>query len=281
MQIAPFGSSTASGQVARAALEFWRLAGDPPGFPRDPEPLIALHLPVAVHDVPELTCERAAAWVARAGLPAVPATPDRPLRGCLLALRGRAFLLLDPRDPADERRLTVAHELGHFLLEVHEPRLRAIRALGPGAAAILDGERRAGFDERLQALLAGVPLGPHVHLMARELDGSIGCPRVAAAECRADAFARELLAPRAALHGEVLALAGRPYQQRWALVAELLRDRFGLPMIAAGGYARDVVEEITGGESVGAWLGIAPRVQAPGETVDATQALHCERPPWD
>ena len=275
------GASAPIGQIARAAMQYWQLVGGPAGFPRDPEPLIALHLPVYVHDLPELTCARAAAWAARAGLPALPAIPDRPLRGCLLALRGCAFLLLDPRDPADERRLTVAHELGHFLLEVHEPRMRATRALGPDAGAILDGERRAGFDERLRAVLADVPLGPHVHLMARETDGRIGCPRVAAAECRADAFALELLAPRSALLDQVLALAPRPRLQRWALVTDLLCGRFGLPLIAAGGYGRALVEEITGGESVGAWLGIEPGGQESGQTGEAARAFDNERSMWD
>jgi hypothetical protein len=232
-------------------MELWDRLGAPPGFPRDPEPLLSLALPLSVLPLPELSCGGAAAWAARHELPAVPAVPDRRLRGCLIAGRGRAIVLVDPADPPPERRLTVAHELGHFLLEVHEPRADVARALGPAALAVLDGERSATFDERLGAVLADVPLGPHVHLMTREADGSIGCPRVSSAECGADAFALELLAPPAAFSSEVLALATKPLQQRWAAVTELLRDRFGLPQIAAGCYARAVVEELTGGESVG------------------------------
>jgi hypothetical protein len=244
-----------AGQVTRLAFEFWQRAGNPPGFPRDPEPLLALHLPLAIQPLPRLSSARAATWAAAHGLVALPDAPDRPLRGCLIAVRGRGFLLVDPDDPPDERRLTVAHELGHFLIEVHEPRRRAIGALGPDASALLDGARPATFDERLHAILAGVPIGPQVHLMAREPDGSIGCPRIAAAECGADAFALELLAPAAVLHPAVVALAPLPRQQRWALVTELLHDRFGLPTINAGGYARDLVEQLTGGASAREWLG--------------------------
>ena len=268
----------AAGHVARLALEFWQRASGPSGFPRDPEPLIALHLPVAVHDLTDLTYARVAMWTARAGLPAPPALPDRPLRGCLVAGRGRGFVLVDRRDPPDERRLTVAHELGHFLLEVHEPRGRALRALGPRAAAVLDGERPASVDERLQAILADVPLKLHVHLMAREDDGCIGCPRVAAAECGADAFARELLAPRAVLRPEVLAVAGLPLQQRWALVTDLLRQRFGLPVIHAGGYARGLIAEFSGGEHVREWLGVES--DAAGEQPNGSGTKASDVAPW-
>src|SRR3712207_1394719 len=126
----PVAAPASTGQVARLAFEFWQRAGAPSGFPRDPEPLLALQLPLAVHPMPGLTGARVVAWAAGIGVAAQLDAPGRPLRGCLLALRGRGFLLVDPQDPADERRLTVAHELGHFLIEIHEPRRRAIQALG-------------------------------------------------------------------------------------------------------------------------------------------------------
>lgn len=242
------------GRSARLAFELWHRLGGADGFPRSVEDGVALHLPIAIHDLPGLSCARVAAWAAANGLPAMADTADRPLRGCLLVRRGRAFLLLDPRDPPDERRLTIAHELGHFLVEIERPRARAARALGAGGTAILDGDRPATLAERLAAVLADVTLAPADHLMARETDGSIGCPRVAAAECAADAFALELLAPRAALRDDVLALAGVPRGQRWALVVDLLRGRYGLPGIAAGGYARGLVADLTGGASMAEWL---------------------------
>jgi hypothetical protein len=244
------------GHIARLAAEFWQRCGDPPGLPRDPEPVIPRRLPVAVQEVRGLSSARAVAWATRAGIPAVAVTPDRRLRGCLIALRGRAFVLVDPGDPPDERRLTVAHELGHFLLEVAEPRARVVGALGPGSAVVLDGERPATFDERLGAILAGVPLAAHVHLMARDPDGAIGCARIASAECAADAFALELLAPRAALMPAVLSLAHQPRQHGWARLTDLLHHRFGLPYISAGGYARALIDDLTGGARVHEWLGL-------------------------
>jgi hypothetical protein len=148
----------APGRIARLALTFWTEAAGPSGYPRDPEPLIDFALPVAVQDLPGLNVAVLRAWAARHGFPAVEAGPDRALRGCLLARRGQAFLLLDPRDPPDERRVTVAHELGHFLLEVWWPRRAVQRALGPAALAVLDGERAPTLTERLDAALAGLRL---------------------------------------------------------------------------------------------------------------------------
>lgn len=248
------------GRIVRLAFETWRDLGGAAAFPRDPEPLLALGLHLAVQDLPGLSCATVAAWVARLGLPAMPAEPDRPLRGCLLSGGGRAFLLLDPDDPPDERRLTVAHELGHFVVEVLEPRARATRLLGPAARQVLDGVRPAAFDERLQAVLNGVALSVYSHLMPRAADGSIGCPRVAQAELLADAFACELLAPRSALFAEVRALASQPLAERRERVAALLVERFALPRATALLYARQLVEAVSGGRSVGELLGMHGRL---------------------
>jgi hypothetical protein len=182
--------------------------------------------------------------------------PDRPLRGCLVAYGGTALLLVDAADDRRQRRVTVAHELGHFLIEIHEPRRRVVRTLGDESLAVLDGIRPATFEEQLNAVLAGTPLGVHVHLMTREEDGSIACARIAAAECAADDFALELLAPRSSVCAEVLALAGRPLQERWASVTGILIQRFDLPPIIAGGYAKHLVHDLTGGESVRERLGL-------------------------
>jgi hypothetical protein len=244
------------GHIARLAAELWSDAGGSDGYPRDPEPLIGLYLPVSVVDLHNLSCGTLARWAERNGLPAVVAAPDRRLRGCLLAYGGEAFLIVDPDDPPEQRRVTIAHEIGHYLIEIWEPRRRVRRTLGEGTLPVLDGVRPPTFAERLQAILAGASLEPHVHLMAREEDGSISCVRVAAAECAADRFALELLAPRATLRPVVVELAGRPLQQRWALTTETLIQHFGLPAIVAGGYAKDLVHELTGGRSVREWLSL-------------------------
>jgi hypothetical protein len=244
------------GHIARLAAEFWSNAGGSGDFPREPESIISHHLPISVHPLPHLNCAVVADWTVRLGLPSLDDATDRPLRGCLLAYAGEALLLLDSGDDRSQRRVTVAHELGHFLIEIHEPRRRVAHALGRDSLVVLDGARPATLEERLNAALADAPLGVHVHLMTRDEDGSIACARVAAAECAADDFALELLAPRSSLRAEVLALAALPLQQRWASVTSLLIDRHDLPPIIAGGYAKELVRDLTGGESVREWLGL-------------------------
>jgi hypothetical protein len=245
-----------AGHIARLAAEFWMDAGGTGGFPREPEPLISLSLPIFLHAVPNLSCDVVGEWARRFGLPPLEEMPNRLLRGCLLADGGRGLLLVDAADDRAQRRVTVAHELGHFLIEIHEPRRRAVRALGDDSLAVLDGVRPATFEEQLDAVLAGTPLGVHIHLMTREEDGSIACARVAVAECAADDFALELLAPRSSLRAEVLALARQPLQQRWASVTSLLNYYYDLPPIIAGGYAKQLVYDLTGGKSVGEQLGL-------------------------
>jgi len=209
-----------------------------------------------VIDLPRLTCATVAAWAQRNHFPPIDAATDRPLRGCLFTYAGSAFLLVDPSDPPDQRRVTIAHELGHFLIEVSEPRRRVRHTLGADALEVLDGRRPPTVEERIHAVLDGAPLAAQVHLMAREEDGSIGCRRIADAECAADRFALELLAPAAALRPHLLPLAPLPRQQRWSMIADRLIHHHGLPPIVAGGYARTLVEELTGGESVREWLGV-------------------------
>lgn len=245
-----------AGHIARLAAEFWADAGGADGFPREPEPLISLTLPIYLQAVPALSCVVVAECAERFGLPPLEEMPNRLLRGCLLANRGRGLLLVDAADDRAQRRVTVAHELGHFLIEIHEPRRRVMRALGDDSLSVLDGVRPATFEEQLDAVLTGTPLGMHVHLMTREEDGSIACARVAAAECAADDFALELLAPQSSLRSAVLSVARQPLQQRWASVTGLLTSRYDLPQIIAGGYAKHLVRDLTGGESIREQLGL-------------------------
>jgi hypothetical protein len=241
------------GRIARLAAEFWQDAGGAV-FPRDPEPLIPLLYQVAVLPIPGLTCQSVRRWATAHGLPVPAELDDRPLHGCLLAHREHGYLFLDEGDPPDERRMTVAHELGHYVIEVWEPRRVLERAAGIEAVAVLDGTRPPTVTERLAAVLGGASLTPYVHLMTREDDGRIGCARIAGAEHAADTFALELLAPRSALRAEVVAMSGQPLLQRRAKVTALLRERFGLPVLTASAYAKDLVRELTGGETLREWL---------------------------
>jgi hypothetical protein len=150
--------------------------------------------------------------------------PDRPLRACLAAVAGVGFVFVDAADPADERRFSLAHELGHFLRDYWGPRRRAARALGPAVLDVFDGRRSPTPEERLHALLRGMRVGFHTHLLAR--GGSPQAADAGASERDADRLAYELLAPA----GDAVAAGGPD-------LIQTLTATFGLPTAHASRYA--------------------------------------------
>jgi hypothetical protein len=195
---------------------FWRAVGPEP-FPRA-FAKVSLAFPVTVHECPGLSPAVVREWLARRAVRVTVPGPDRPLRGCLVAHGWDGFVFVEAIDPPAERRFTLAHELAHYLRDVWRPRRRAVAKLGPGVADVLDGRRPPTPDERLHAVLRGLPAGPVVHLLGR---GAAETPEVRAAEAAADRLAFELLAPAAEVGG--------PTE---------LEGRFGLPPAPAAEYAR-------------------------------------------
>jgi hypothetical protein len=82
----------------------------------------------------------------------------------------------------------------------------------------------------MHSILRSVPLGFHLHLMARDIDGNPASAAIVAAEEDADRLAYELLAP--AEH----VIAGRETGNRRALKHKL-QHFYGLPGIQASRYA--------------------------------------------
>lgn len=244
------------GHAQRLALEFWERAGGGASFPREPEAHISLNVPLSLVPIPALSCAALSAWCRDHRLPLPDAGPERALRGCLMAAGDGGYLFYDPRDPPAERRVTLAHELGHFLIDVAEPRRRVRRAVGDDALAVLEGERPPTTIERLYAVLGDAPLAPQLHLMTRQDDGSIGCDAVADAEDAADAFALELLAPHARLVTSLQALSSGSAQQRWSMLTDLLLREYGLPPLVAGGYATRLIAAHAPDPSVSDRLGL-------------------------
>jgi hypothetical protein len=216
--------------VGELAGAFWASCGGPEPFPRTLRgPIADGPFDLTVKDLPGLSVRCVERYLADLGAGRPCGEPDRRLRACLAAWRGAGFIFLDAADPAEERTFSLAHELAHFLRDYHQPRERAATALGPGVRAVLDGARPVRPGERLHALLRGVAVGPHVHLMAR--DGCGALPAVAAAERAADRLAWELLAPAAEVRRR---LGAGPAG------AAALRDDFGLPAGVAAAYAREL-----------------------------------------
>jgi hypothetical protein len=204
------------------AFRFWERAGATEAFPRRLSPTIAAVLPVAVVLLPKLSVAATAEWLTSRGAGCLRSSPDRPLRGCLVAQRGHAFVFVDGSLSEDEQRLTLAHETAHFLHHYEAPRSTALRLLGTWVEPALDGEREPTPQERLRGALRGVPIGVYEHL----LDRADGFPDEATSrlEAEADLIGFELLAPTST----VLRATEPGAECRAAL-----EERFGLPAWAA------------------------------------------------
>lgn len=245
-----------SAQVEKVAADFWEAAGGLEPFPRSLETAVLWALPLAVLKLPWLSASEVDAWLKRRSAPFRLSCLDRPLRACLIAYADRGCILLDGTDPADEVRFSLAHEVGHFLLEYVEPRRRAVRRLGDRILEVFDGLRLATVEERVAGVLTGTAVGVHAHLMARGPDGDLGC-RIAGAEHRADRLALELLAPVAEVQRR-LTRGNRPagFHAAMQRAGAILRDEFGLPAGIANRYGGFLVRARYGGPSFREWLGL-------------------------
>jgi hypothetical protein len=223
------------GWVAELAAAFWAAAGGPEPIPRGLRRPLARALPLSVVLLPRLRLGALLAWLRENGVACRCDEPDRPLRACLAARSGHGLIFLDGTDPEDEQRFSLAHELAHFLRHYWEPRCRARRHLGEQIADVLDGRREPTAQERLHALLKGVPLGLHLHLMRRGPRRGAMSADVARAEEEADQLAYELLAPARAVLDRAGGVEGDEGRGR---LAELLRTAFGLPAEQAEDYSR-------------------------------------------
>lgn len=181
--------------VTRRAAAFWRTAGTARVRPANVEDAVCWALPVGVIHVPGLTAGMLDRWPSQASPRRTRRGVDRELHGALLARGGLGLIIVDGRDPENERRFTIAHETAHFMLDYLEPRERALAKFGPHIAAVMDGERAPSVTERLDAILREVPLGVHAHLAERGADNMMTCD-AERAELAADRLAFELLAPR-------------------------------------------------------------------------------------
>jgi hypothetical protein len=186
---------------------------------------------------PKLSFGRLLGWLKENGFDCELSGADRPLRGCLAARCGYGLAFIDSSDTEDEQRFSLAHELAHFLRNHWSVRRRVCKRLGPDALEVLDGEREPTEQERMQALLRGIPLGLHLHLMERDKDGNPTNATIAEAEDDADRLAYELLAPAEHVLAQGAA-AGKP-----ALV-QRLRQYYGLPAVQASRYAGILVPTV-------------------------------------
>lgn len=223
--------------VHEMAAFFWEAAGAREPFPRAlRQPIQRSLFELTIKEMPALTIRTIERYLGGLGPGWVCTGPNRPLRACLAARDGAGFILLDAADPPAERVFSLAHELAHFLCHYWQPRKRAASQLGCRAAEVFDGRRKPTPAERLRALIANVPLGPHLHLLERGPGHEIVHERVTVIEEEADRLAYELLAPAEVVAVRAREVAGSGNHQ--ARLAALLQDGFGLPAAPADAYSR-------------------------------------------
>lgn len=225
--------------LERIASDFWKDTGYSQTFPKPIEQALALKLPVTIVKLPEVTVRAVRGWLRKKKHCKVFPHYDCELMGCLYAHKDQGFIFVCGADPPDEQRFTIAHDTAHFIVDYWLPRNSVIAALGERIKAVLDGERPATTRERATAVLSGVRVGPHWHLLprfGREIDDE---RHVAHAEDRADSLGLELVAPKRSIHQLIKhheADAGANVEA----ICQLLADFFGLP-----GYVfEDVVSSL-------------------------------------
>ncbi len=180
----------------RLASSFWESIGEIPIYPCDLEHALLWALPVAVIKLPRLGLSSLRKWLSTRNIEMPYLGNDRRIRACLLARCGSGLIFLDGSDPKDEQRYSLAHEVAHFILDYHIRRHQIINALGSRIAEVLDGEREATIEERLTGILAGVTIGPFIHLMDRNNHNNIRRQYILNVEDAAERFAMELISPQ-------------------------------------------------------------------------------------
>jgi hypothetical protein len=217
------------------AQDFWSGTGLESQFPRDIERVVVMKLSLSLVELPALTVPIVKTWLAEKQLALSLPLYHHDLLGCLVAHRGHGFLFVCSADSADERRLTIAHEVAHFLMDYLWPRRQVIQALGESITEVLDGVRRATSAERVVAVLSRIRVGAHIHLLPRP--GTDEDTIIARTEARADRLALELVAPQEQIRSFLLTLPAceaLPVHE----VCAALAAHFGLPAYAFASVVR-------------------------------------------
>ncbi|MFN8463962.1 MAG: hypothetical protein U0X20_00365 [Caldilineaceae bacterium] len=227
---------------------FWELCGCTEPFPRTLERSLALALPVVLIKLPRLHLAEVEQWISRRGTKFQFGCQSRPVRGCIIAQGGNGLIFVDGTDSPDEQRMTVAHEVGHFLADYWLPRTKAVKRFGPSILDVLDGIRPATITERVHAVLGSSHIGPYTTFLERgDLVEGAETWKV---EERSDQIALTLLAPAEYVY-PLLDVGSGKFAERVEAAAAVLRGQFGLPEEAARAYGRMLLISVGKGPS---WL---------------------------
>lgn len=244
-------------EIVRCAEKFWRLAGNYEPFPRSLEDPILWTLPVAIVKLPHLGLKEIQRWLQERNIVLDFRTPSRTLRACLIAKAGKGIIFLDGCDTRDEQRLSLAHELAHYLKDYLEPREKAFRSFGEKIRDVLDGVRPPMPEERLAGILKGVPLGVFTDLIERSCAGDVNRMDILSAEDFADQLSLELLAPHHTVvrHLEAHGIVWKSDNAN-DLCCHMLANDFGLPSDVARKYGDILIMTRRQPRSFREWLGV-------------------------
>ena len=241
------------------AEKFWSLAGKYETFPRSLEAPISWALPVAIVKLPHLGLREICHWLRERDIFVEFGLPSRSLRACLVARSGKGIIFLDGCDASDEQRLSLAHEVAHFLRDYLQPREKVLSCFGEVIKDVLDGVRLPTPEERLKGIFTGVPIGTYTDLLERSSSGDIQHMGILDAEDFADQLALELIAPHLTVIRRLDA-QGIKWKDDSAFntCLRVLNDEFGLPCNVANKYSNMLVMSRRQPRSFRDWIGLRP-----------------------
>ena len=268
-----------SAEVAFWSDWFWRRAGGRPGAPVDIGYAVTCALEVGIRPIAGLTTSTAIDHLRRVGFtPSDSVADERELHGCIAIGPRGGLILVEMCDGDAQRRFTIAHEVSHYILEVHRHHQRAEQRMGSRYVGVLYGSREATSTERIDAWLNNARSAPITHFMDRASDGGYVCGRSLEAECHADDLAIELLAPRAEMVRIVRDCQKLPFRDLTDAVRRIAERRFGLPDSIAERCASRVVWQMRGGPSTAERFGFGGSVYGyRGKTDSMRRTLEVRR----
>lgn len=232
----------------KAIDEFWQCAGELEPFPRTLERALAFALPLTLVKLPRLRLWDIERYLQQRGILFQFDILTRSVRGCLIAYGGAGIIFLDGTDSTNEQRVTIAHEIAHFMVDYRMPRTNAIQKIGAGVVEVLDGKRAPSLQERVHGILNDAPIGTFYNLIERDPRGNAVEAGVWKIERRADRIALALLAPPSEILTHVN-LNAPHFEMRQVQTVQVLQEIFGLPENFARAYASNLLDAMGKGPS--------------------------------
>jgi len=244
-------------RIRELADQFWNPIIKFRSFPVDIERAIARsNLPLHIDSIPGLDLVRIEQWIQEHNLPALLNKDNSELHGFLFAHKGNGVIFVNGSDSIEDRRFTIAHELAHFLIDYQVPRNLLLEHFGDSILEVLDGNRAATIEERLQFILSDLPSPFFTHILDHHGITAFERMSVWNAEWRTDVLAVEILAPFRIVSGWLKKPGEMGFESVFRKASAILATDFGLPPVISTGYARHIANSITGGKTLAEEWGI-------------------------